>query len=203
MFAGIVQFWSLVIIRECWLTTSVLDDTRTLDTFTERWTLKKLWISNSFRQISIKFCFSIADNCGSSIFHFYFSFTATLDGINIICFVSHLLFKDFRLIFMMKQWTLVGFLSTDGRAIAAEHLCESSFCGGWCSGVLMLVSMSLTVHFIEASQYWAEAGGAGQARKVVTANQNTISELCHCTPHNYQQEPGNSGNTAAEQRWYC
>ena len=40
-------------------------------------------------------------------------------------------------------------------------------------GVLMLASMSLTVHFIEASQYWAEAG---RARKVVTANQNTISD---------------------------
>ena len=180
MFAGIVQFWSLVIIRECWLTTSVLDDTRTLDTFTERWTLKKLWISNSFRQISIKFCFSIADNCGSSIFYFYFSFTATLDGINIICFVSHLLFKDFRLIFMMKQWTLVGFLSTDGRAIAAEHLCESSFCG-WCSGVLMLVSMSLTVHFIEASQYWAEAGRLGRRgrwlRQTKTQYQSSVIAL--------------------------
>ena len=52
--------------------------------------------------------------------------------------------------------------------------------------MLMLVSMSLTVHFIEASQYWAEAGRAGQARKVVTANQNTISELCHCTPQSSQ-----------------
>ena len=31
--------------------------------------------------------------------------------------------------------------------------------------VLMLASMSLTVHFIEASQYWAEAGRAGQGEE--------------------------------------